>query len=521
MTRQATKLSVRDVCKRYESTNVVDAVSFEIETGQVVGLIGENGAGKSTLLNILSGIVQLDSGQMMLNAAPYRPRGYADAARRGVSRVFQEQALIPNLRGYENLLLSHEPRFTRFGQVVQQRRMIDLAQEMAVGAGIDVDVRRRTSEYSFSKRQLLEIVRACVVPIRVLGISQPVVLLDEPTASLDRADEETFFRLVVGMRDQASFVFVSHRLSEVLTISDAVIVMKDGRVVARLRAGEADEKRLHGLMVGRERQADYYHESAQGDAGPTLALQARALCGSSYHDVDLDLRAGEILGVGGLLDSGKSEMGKALVGVVAPISGEVRLNEGEWRRPDMRHSVTHGVGYIPAERMAEGIISDFPAAWNMSMASGDLFSTRLGFWKNAYERDVAETMIAELNVRGATPATPCGKLSGGNQQKIVLARWLCRSVRILVLDNPTRGVDAGAKEEIYAIIRRLTAEGVAVVLITDELMELIGMSHRIAIMQSGRITATIQAPPSAKPTEVDIVKLMLPTGNDKRRVLAA
>ena len=521
MTLHTAGLSIHDICKRYEAANVVDWVSMDIQAGQVVGLIGENGAGKSSLLNILTGVVRPDSGEMRLDGHLYNPRDCADAARKGISRVFQEQALIPNLRVYENLLLSHEARFTRFGQIIEQRRMIEFAQDIADQAGLMIDVRRPTSEYSFSKRQLIEIVRACVIPVRVLGIAQPVILLDEPTASLDRADEETFFKLVAAMRDTASFIFVSHRLSEVLTVSDSIIVMKDGHVVAKLAADDADEKRLHGLMVGRERQADYYHESLQAVAGPRFALQARALGGHGYVGIDLDLHEGEIFGIGGLLDSGKSELGKGLVGVTPPTSGKVCLYEGPWRNPDMRNSLASGVGYIPAERLAEGIILDFPMSWNMSISSGDLFSTRAGIWKDRHEREIAERMIGELNVRGATPSGACGKLSGGNQQKVVLARWLCRSVRILVLDNPTRGVDAGAKEEIYTIMRQLTAQGVAIVLITDELLELIGMSNRIAIMQRGRITALVDAPPTSKPTEVEMVKLMLPTGNVNREERAA
>lgn len=504
------KLVIRGICKRFEATNVVDSVNLEIGAGEVVGLIGENGAGKSTLLNILSGIVAPDGGVVELDGRPIRPSSYAEAAHLGISRVFQEQALIPNLRVYENLLLSHEGRFTRFGQVMRQRKMIELAQSIVDQANIGIDVTGPTSAYSFSKRQLVEIVRACLIPIRVLGIPAPLVLLDEPTASLDKADEKTFFKLLDSMRSIASFVFVSHRLTEVLDVSDAITVLKDGRVVANLRAGEADERRLHGLMIGRERDADYYHESEQTGAGGRVILQVLALNAKHYSDVNLTVREGEVLGVGGLLESGKYELGKGLIGIVPPESGEVQIGDGGWRKPEVRRALSDGAGYVPAERLAEGIIADFCVAWNISLASGeDLFSTTLGVWRSGLETEVANRMIGELNVRGATPSLPCRKLSGGNQQKVVLARWLCRPIRLLILDNPTRGVDAGAKEEIYGIIRRLTASGVAIVLITDELLELIGLSDRIAIMQHGRVTAMVQAAPQAKPAELDLIRLML------------
>jgi ribose transport system ATP-binding protein len=460
---------------------------------------------------------------MELDGGPYQPDGLGAAGARGIARVFQEQALIPNLRVYENLLLSHEARFTRFGQIMQRRAMVDLAQAIADEAGIGVDVTRPTSSLNFSKRQLVEIARACLSPSRVLGIARPIVLLDEPTASLDKADEAIFFGLLTRMRTVASFLFVSHRLTEVLRASDIVYVLKDGRIVARLKADEADEQRLHGLMVGRARDADYYHESEQTTVGNDVVLQARGMRRSgTYAGIDLSVHAGEILGIGGLLDSGKSELGKALVGVEPPDEGDVRIDSGGWRRPDIGRALADGLGYVPAERLTEGIIADFPVSWNMSLASGqDLFSSTWGLWRSARETDVAARMITDLDIRGARPAVPCRKLSGGNQQKVVLARWLCRSVRLLVLDNPTRGVDAGAKEEIYGILRRLTAAGVGIVLISDELLELIGLSNRILIMRQGSVTGLVDAPPEAKPTEVELVGLMLGSSGRPDGVLAA
>jgi ABC-type sugar transport system ATPase subunit len=505
------KLAVRGVTKQFEASTVLDRVDFDIDAGQVVGLIGENGAGKTTMLNVLSGIVAPDAGTMELNGRQFEPSSYAEASAQGIARVFQEQALISNLRVYENLLLSHEARFTRFGQWVRRQAMVDLAQSIADEAGLGVDVTWPTSALSFSKRQLVEIVRACLVPSRVLGVARPVVLLDEPTASLDKADETVFFALIARLRATTSFVFVSHRLTEVLGASDLIYVMKDGRVVARLEAGEADERRLHALMVGRGRDADYYHETEQAAGDGDIVLEARGLRrAGAYRGIGLAVRGGEILGIGGLLDSGKSELGKGLVGVDPPDAGEVRIAAGEWRRPDVRKALAEGVGYVPSERLAEGIIAEFPLAWNMSLASGaDLFASGWGVWRTAREDKVAERMIDDLSIRGGRPDIACRKLSGGNQQKVVLARWLCRSVRLLVLDNPTRGVDAGAKEEIYRILRRLTAEGIGIVLITDELLELIGLSNRILIMRQGVVAGIVEAPPHAKPTEVDLLRLML------------
>jgi ribose transport system ATP-binding protein len=517
------KLVVRGVTKQFEASTALDRVDLDIDIAQVVGLIGENGAGKTTMLNVLSGIVAPDAGAMELDGRQFRPSSYAEASAQGIARVFQEQALIPNLRVYENLLLSHEARFTRFGQWVRRRAMVDLAQSIADEAGLGVDVRSPTSELSFSKRQLVEIVRACLVPSRVLGVERPVVLLDEPTASLDKADEAVFFDLIARLRATTSFLFVSHRLTEVLGLSDLIYVLKDGRVVARLEAGEADERRLHALMVGRARDADYYHEAEQAAGDGDVVLEARGLRrAGAYGDIGLAVRGGEILGIGGLLDSGKSELGKGLAGVDPPDAGEVRIAGGEWRRPEVRKALVDGVGYVPAERLAEGVIAEFPLAWNMSLASGaDLFASAWGLWRRALEEKVALRMIDDLNIRSGRPVIACRKLSGGNQQKVVLARWLCRSVRLLVLDNPTRGVDAGAKEEIYRILRRLTAEGIGIVLITDELLELTGLSNRILIMRHGVVAGVVEAPPDAKPTEVDLLRLMLGSAEMSSGALAA
>jgi ribose transport system ATP-binding protein len=502
--------------KRYDANLVLDGVGFEIGRHRVVSFVGENGAGKSTLLNILSGVITPDAGAMELDGRAYRPGGYGEASRLGVSRVFQEQALILNIPVYENFALGQEARFDWAGQWVDRAAMIKMAERIVEEAGIDVDVRRRTGSYDFAKRQSIEIARACLAPTHLAGIEEPLILLDEPTSALDRRDEEAFFRLVARMKTRGSLVFVSHRMSEVIELSDVIHVLKDGRLVATLDAADADEQTLHGLMVGRERVADYYHERRQRtpQAEAPVVLSLRGLAGEGqYEGVDLEVRAGEVVGIGGLLDSGKSAVGRGAAGVELPSAGTVSLDGGPAGQPAIVDFVRRGLGYIPAERLTEGLIAAFTVAWNISTASGqDLFTGRLGLWRRRREIETARRFVAQLAIRSATPELPCTRLSGGNQQKVVLARWLCRDPKVLVLDNPTRGVDAGAKEEIYRIVRDLTDRDVGILLITDELLELIGLSDRIAIMQRGRIVAELAAPADAKPTERELVALMLPQG---------
>ena len=508
----------KGLAKSYGRAVVLNDVSFEVPSNRVVTFVGENGAGKSTLFNILSGLVKPDQGAMRLAGRSFGVRSYGEAVAKGVSRVFQEQSLVANIPVYENLLLGHERRFTRAGQLIDKRAMIAAAERIVEEAGIDVDVRRRTGDYDFSKRQSIEIARACLATTHLAGITTPFILLDEPTSALDRRDEEAFFRLVARIKQRGSLLFVSHRLTEVLEISDIIYVLKDGELVARLDPRRTDEQQLHALMVGRERAADYYHERRQRRIeGSDYVIQADRLTDpGQFEDVSLTVRPGEVVGIGGLLDSGKSAVGKAIAGVVPAASGTVSLRGGKAVLPRISHLVRKGLGYVPAERLAEGMIAPFSVAWNISLASGaDLFSSRFGIWRRHKEIEVAQHYAQQLSIKSATPNLSSARLSGGNQQKVVLARWLARDPDILVLDNPTRGVDAGAKEEIYRLIRDLTAAGVGILLITDELLELIGLSNRLLIMQRGRIVTEIDAPIDNKPSEREVVAWMLPQSSDR------
>ncbi len=504
-------LRVEGLSKSFGPIPILHDVSFSVPARSIVGLVGENGAGKTTLFNIVTGLVRPDSGTMFYRGKPFSPRTYGQAFAMGISRVFQEQALVLNVPVYENLVLSQEHQFTHFGQLVDRGEMIRVAEKIVSDAGLDVDVRRNAGAYDFSRRQAIEIARACMAPRHLMGIEDPLVLLDEPTSALDRQDENTFFDLLARMKEHASFVFVSHRLTEVREISDTIYVMKDGRLSDALAPAEADEKTLHGLMVGRERAADYYHVARQRDvADKPVICRVSALSGPGFRNVSFELRAGEILGIGGLLDSGKSALGKAVSGVHQPHAGSITLNDQPPQRPHIRQLVREGLGYVPAERLVEGIVPSLSVAINLSLPSADRFS-RFGVWMRQKERNAALDAIKQFSIRSGTPSAPLRNLSGGNQQKVVLARWLQRDLKVLVLDNPTRGVDAGAKEEIYQQIRTLTEQGVGIVLITDELTELIGLTNRILVMQRGQIVAELPSLPREKPSEHDLIAHMLPS----------
>ena len=296
-------------------------------------------------------------------------------------------------------------------------------------------MRRDAGTYDFSKRQAIEIARACMAPRHLMGIADPLVLLDEPTSALDRQDERKFIELLARMRKHASFVFVSHRLTEVREICDSIHVMKDGRLSGALDPATADEKVLHGLMVGRERADDYYHIDRQGDVdGRPVIFSVRNLSGPEFSNVSFDLRRGEVLGIGGLLDKGKIAFGKAVAGVRPPVSGTVALGEAPPRKPNIRDFVRGGLGYVPAERLLDRHHS--VSSLQSICLAADHFSP-YGLWSLQKERAAAVAAIRQFGIRSGSPLVPLQNMSGGNQQKVVLARWLQRNLKALVLDDPS------------------------------------------------------------------------------------
>ncbi len=391
---------------------------------------------------------------------------------------------------FENLLLGADAQFAFAGQFLNRRRMLETARHMMDLAGCDIDVRKTTSDLSFSQRQLVEIIRACLAPSVLWGIENPIVLLDEPTASLELGDEAIFRDLVERTRQAGGLLFVSHRLGEVLELADTIVVLKDGRTVASVDPDTHGEKELHRLMVGRERDRDYYHEDRQIDTSfRPPAIEVRGLTRErAYSDVSFSVAPGEIFGIGGLLESGKSDCAKGLSGVVPPRSGTVRLAGGEWRKPAIADMIADGMAYVPSERLVEGMIAPQSVAWNVALGNGDQFSNRLGFGVTGKSARLRKRTIDRVGVKADGPSTRVVTVfPAATSKRSCLGRWLLRDLKVLILDNPDPRRRCGCQGEIYRLIRDLTNSGVAIVLISDELLELIGMSNRIAIMRHGRI----------------------------------
>jgi ribose transport system ATP-binding protein len=501
-------LALRDVSKSYPATKALEGVSFTLRRHGMLGLVGENGAGKSTLLSIVNGTVRPDSGFVAINGHAVRFGHPTEAARQGVATVFQEQGLIPTLPVYENIFLGREQKFVVAG-ALKQKAMIAEAKAVLQELELEISPVAPTGSLSFGQRQLVEIAKAFALS-RVYPV-EPIILLDEPTSALSDKEAAKLFDGVRRWRTKASFVLVSHRLADVFALCDEVVALRDGRVVDQRPIDSINEARLHELIVGRQRNAEYYREASQQEPSATVVLQAADLTKPGHlHGVSFDLRGGEILGVAGVLGSGKATLAKIVAGAEAQEGGEVVTGGAKLRPGSRRDAIRRGIGFVPAERSIGGIISTDSIEWNLTLPNLSQVSHRLlRLISPRQSRDLTRHWMARLRVRAPGPQALCRTLSGGNQQKVVFGKWLARDVRILVLDDPGRGLDVGAKEDIYALMRELAQKGAAILLVSDNLPEIIGLSNRILVLRNGLVSAIVEAPQHAKPGEVEILSAML------------
>lgn len=502
-------LQVLAATKHFGPVKAVTEVSLSANVGEVVGLIGENGAGKSTLLSIISGTLPPDSGTILLNGVEIAPKNYHEATKLGIFRIYQHQALISTIPVYENVFLGQEKKFGFLGAVNRRsmaRRTAKVFDDLGV-VGIEPDA--PIGQYTFAQRQVIEIVRS-IAQADLLEIDHPVILLDEPTSALSREQVDFFFEFVRRIKPRASQIFVSHRLQELLELSDRVFVLKDGRNVAEVAdLAVTSEQQLHSMMVGRVSEKVFYHENEQHGATGDVVLAVKGLTQEGvFSDVNFELHAGEVLGIGGVVGSGKSEVGHVIAHAGQNATGTVELFGRPMRRSGAREAVRKRIGYVPPERHEEGIVGLLSVARNIALPKTG--SVAKSPWvNNRTEKRTAAAAVQQLSIRTHSVDTPVDRLSGGNQQKVVLGRWTSLASRVLVLDNPTNGIDVGAKAEIYRLIRILTADGVAVLLLGDDLPELVGLCDRIVVMKDGKINAIVDAAGDNKPDEAELVASMV------------
>ena len=501
-------LEVRGVSKRFSGVQALSNVSISIREGEILGLVGENGAGKSTLLSVLSGALQPDEGSLRLRGEPVVFRDYVEANVRGVFRAHQDQGLLGNMTVADNLFLGHERHFSKAG-VLSRRRMVAAADErLRRELPGRASATSRVGELPLDVRQMVELLRAFAVA-ELLGAGAPVILLDETTASLNLDEVNDLYRYIRARQGSATFVFVSHRLKEVLELSDRIYVMKDGAVVAELDRGDADESKLHALMVGRVREETYYREDLRRTSfGPPLLRIDGLSAEPHFSDFSLVVREGEIVTVGGVTGSGKSELARAIAGDLKPTGGAVSVGEHVFKSAGTRDRLGH-VGYGPLDRHRDGVSLHQSIRLNVTLSCLDKITYGPGILSRRAEAERSQESMRRYEIAAPDDATHVANLSGGNQQKVMLARLAGSECRTLVLDNPTRGVDAGARQEIYRYLRQLAGDGVAILLVTDDLHELIGMGDRVALMRDGHLMHVYEDARSQPLTEAQVVARMV------------
>ena len=464
------RLEAKGVRKRFGPTLAVDGVDFSVSAGEVRALVGENGAGKSTLMNVLSGVFLTDDGALFLDGEAYRPASPRDARDRGVLMVHQEPALAPHLSVAENIFLGTEP--TRRGLLQRGEMRARTAAALAELEHDDMAPEQKVRTLSLASRQIVEIARALILEAKIL-------ILDEPTSSLSQPDVEKLFRLIGRLKERGlAIVYISHFLEEVWQVADSFTVLRDGRSVDEGRIAEASASAIVKSMVGRDIEELFPRTSrSPGD----VVLEVEGLAGMGLpHDASFELRRGEVLGIAGLMGAGRTEMARAIFALEPVRSGRVRVGQFESAAtPAMR--LEQGVGLLSEDRQGEGLAVTRTISENLTLS-------RLPRWLRPSELDAdAAEWIAKLHIQSRGPRQRVKDLSGGNQQKVALARLLYHGLDVLLLDEPTRGVDVGSKAQIYELIDALASSGKSIVLISSYLPELLGMSDRIAVMSRGRL----------------------------------
>ncbi len=492
------RLEARAISKRFGRTLALDEVSVTLEPGRIHAFAGENGAGKSTLLKILAGAERRDSGTLLLDGAPFSPAGLNDAERRGVALVFQELTINPSLSIAENIYIDRLRNFARRGGWIDRPRLEAAAQAMLDEIGVGISVHQDLHALDLGQWKCLEICRA-------LSNRPSTLFLDESTAFLGHDEVDLVLAVMRRLREQGlTIAFVSHHLNEVRQAADTVFVLKDGSLVATFAAEDVTADRVHAAMVGRAAAESIYPpKPAAVSVEPVLEVSALTLSGAAAP-VDFRLHRGEILGLAGLKSSGGEELVRTLIADLAPRSAGLALEGRAYAPRGPRDAWRAGIAYLPGSRTVEGLILDFPVLDNVVMAA---LPRRGPFYRRRVARKRAQEAVGRLAVRPPDVSLTCRSLSGGNMQKVCLGKCLMPRPSVLLLNNPTRGVDVGAREEIYRIIRALVAGGTSILLLSEDLPELLGLSDRLLVMRRGTITRRFDV--GETPSETDVVRHMV------------
>ena len=470
-------LELKNMTKCFSGVEVLHEVSFSLRSGEVHALLGENGAGKSTLVKVMTGVHQPDKGEMYLDGKHVRFSDTRESRRAGIAAIYQELSLFPDLDVAENIFVGRQP--TTMGGRIDWRKLYADAEKLLLSLGVHLDLKQKARSLSIAQQQMVEIARAFSINARIL-------IMDEPTSSLTLNEVADLFRLVRRLRDEGTaIVFISHRLEELFELADCVTVMRDGSYVDTRPIKDVTRDDLIRLMVGRT-ITDLFPKQDVKTGEVMLKVENLARAGS-FQDVNFELRRGEILGMAGLVGAGRTNVARAIFGVEPATAGRIQIEGREVAITSPQQAIRLGLAYVPEDRQLHGLIPAMPITANISLPM--LFKyAQHGWLQDKVERKAAYDAALQMEVRANSIWQMARELSGGNQQKIVLAKWLSTKPKILILDEPTRGIDVGTKAAVHALMSKLAAEGMAILMISSELPEILGMSDRVIVMHEGHVT---------------------------------
>jgi ABC-type sugar transport system ATPase subunit len=475
-------LAISGVRKSYPGVEALAGVDLHVSAGEVHAVLGENGAGKSTLMKVISGAVKPDGGEMVLDGVDFSPTTPDDARRAGIGIVYQELSLVPPLSIGENILLGRWPT-GRFG-TIDWRQLYDGARKSLAKVGLDVDPEARVGRLGMAERQLVEIAKA-------LAASEvKVLLLDEPTSALSERESARLFEIIATLKDEGvAVVYVSHRLKEINQIADRVTVLRDGRIIGTVATSDVDEARLASMMVGHEVRDVLEYGSSESERSHPVLVAIGLARPPRLKPVDLEVHSGEVLGVFGLMGAGRTRLARTLFGLEPATQGRIEVDGRRVEVDSPATAIAAGLGYL-AEDRSGGLVPRLSVAANVTLATLE-DSSKGPILDFDREREITERYAGELAMKISSVDQLAETLSGGNQQKVLLARWLCSDARVLILDDPTRGIDVGAKQEVFRIVRKLAGDGVAVIYLTSEIKEARLLGHRLLVMADGRVAKEV------------------------------
>jgi ribose transport system ATP-binding protein len=474
-------LAMWGISKAFPGVQALDGVDFALNAGEVMGLVGENGAGKSTLIKILAGAHLADAGEIVIKGQPVKITSPRHAQALGVAVIYQELNLAEQVSVAENIFVGREFR-TRLG-LVDFTTMYRQTRVLLDTLHIDIDPRTEVRRLSVARKQMVEIAKA-------LALDASIVVMDEPTSALTENEVEVLLSLIHKLRDRGvAVVYISHRLDEIFRVSDRITVLRDGRLVGVRLTAESNADELVSMMVGRKLE-DLYGRVETPRFGDSVFQVHNLYQRGRLHNISFNVRAGEILGLAGLIGAGRTEVARALFGVDRKDSGTVLIENQPVHITSPRQAIDAGLGYLPEDRKLQALFLNLAVRPNIAAASMDRLS-RAGFIQFGQERTITQQLVQQLSIRTPTMEQPVRNLSGGNQQKVVIAKWLAVQPKVLILDEPTRGVDVGAKSEIYTLMRQMARRGMAIIMISSELSEILGMSDRIIVLRLGRVAGEI------------------------------